>query len=480
MRDYLRNDNAILAFALLAIIMPFYSSFPYLDDMVRLTYNYTGLIVQGRYLTEWFYTAMQGMQFTTFPDIYYFNLAFVVFLTLSLKHYVLDRNEHLKYNGMMLIICIFSSPFILENLSYHIDSIGMFSSLILSIASACINNSRFVTRAISSAVILFIATCFYQFSLNVYICTVAIISLAMTKSHDDKSLLKFTFSKIISLLVAFIIYMSIMQIYATDTYVDSHATLMTLEEMNNGVLFNNITNINKIIKSAFTPYYSLFFILLISVALIGLIHQLIINIRNKRYLSVACLLAAPIVTLSMVYMPAALFSRPIIQPRILIAYGFFVFVLFSMSISIVSFKRIAFICVVALFTVNVMTASAFSKSQSFVIYSTKAVMDKIYTSTPESMKDSNGEVKVILTNLYNHGMEFERNSKYFPVLNYLVRDPQKSPFLLNGLNRYFRTGIKVIRGKYVGGCNPIGVASPWIYLSTCDDETINVTFKNYY
>lgn len=96
------------------------------------------------------------------------------------------------------------------------------------------------------------------------------------------------------------------------------------------------------------------------------------------------------------------------------------------------------------------------------------------------MKDSNGEVKVIFTNLYNHGMEFERNSKYFPVLNYLVRDPQKSPFLLNGLNRYFRTGIKVIRGKYVGDCNPVGVASPWIYLSTCDGETINVTFKNYY
>ncbi|EPN1696546.1 glucosyltransferase domain-containing protein [Cronobacter malonaticus] len=480
MREYLRKDDALLALSLLAIILPFYNSFPYLDDMVRLTYNYTGLIVQGRYLTEWFYTAMQGMKYTTFPDIYGFNLLFIAVSFLILKRYILDKQEFLNASGLLFILCILSSPFLLENLSYHIDSIGMFSSLMLSIASASIKQSRFDLRVFISTVILFIATCFYQFSLNVYICTVAIISLWQARGSEEKSLLLFILSKVVALFVALVIYMLVMRIYATDTYVDSHATLMTVEELKSGILYSNIVNINNIIESAFSPYYSVFFAVLMMLAAVGMVAMLTRSIANRRFVSAACIVTVPVVTILMIYLPAASFSRPIVQPRILIAYGFFIFVMLSMAMQVNALKKAAIGAVVAMFAINIMTASAFNKAQVFAITSTKNAMERIYSATPERYRDSNGELNVTFTNLYNHGMEFERNMKYFPVLEYLVRDPQKSPFLMNGVNRYFRTGVKPVSGGTVTNCEYIGMASPWIYLSSCDAKSINVTFKNYY
>ncbi|ELQ6045551.1 glucosyltransferase domain-containing protein [Cronobacter malonaticus] len=480
MRGYISKDDAVLALSLLAIIMPFYNSYPYLDDMVRLTYNYTGLIVQGRYLTEWFYTAMQSFKYTTFPDIYTFNLALIALYFIALKRFVLDKSKAFADSGLLFILCILSSPFILENISYHIDSIGMFSSLAISIAAGCITKKRFSLNFALSSILLFTATCFYQFSLNVYICTVAAISVSLLKDCDERDVLALILSKVLALIASICVYMFIMRIYATDTYVDAHATIMSLDELKNGALRNNIENINLIIKSAFTPYYKTFFFSLSALSVSGTIIALIRSLRERRFLASICILTAPTVCLAMIYLPAALFSKPIIQPRILIAYGFFVYIMVVMSFQVSAFKKYLMAIVAVLFAINVMTSSAFNKSQSYAINSTKSAMDKIYSATPSNLRDANGEVNVNFTNLYNHGMEFERNRKYFPVLDYLVRDPQKSPFLINGLNRYFRTGLKVSGNKTVSNCKPIGIASPWIYMDQCDGNIVNVTYKNYY
>ncbi|WP_032986461.1 glucosyltransferase domain-containing protein [Cronobacter malonaticus] len=480
MREHINKSDAILALSLLAIIMPFYNSYPYLDDMVRLTYNYTGLIVQGRYLTEWFYTAMQSFKYTTFPDIYTFNLALIAFYFIALKRFVLDKSKAFADSGLLFILCILSSPFILENISYHIDSVGMFSSLVISITAGCITKNKFLLNFALSSILLFIATCFYQFSLNVYICTVAVLYISMENSRNERDMLAFIYNKVLALIASISVYMLIMRIYATDTYVDAHATIMTLDELNSGALKNNIESINSIIKSAFTPYYKTFFFPLLGLSIIGMIFSIVRSLSRRRYFSAACILIAPFICLAMIYLPAAIFSKPVIQPRILIAYGFFVYMMLVMALQVSAFKKYPMAIVAVLFAINVMTSSAFNKSQTYAINSTKSAMERIYMATPSNLRDDNGEVKVNFTNLYNHGMEFERNRKYFPVLDHLVRDPQKSPFLINGLNRYFRTGVKVSGNKKVDNCKFIGIASPWIYMDQCDGNIINVTFKNYY
>lgn len=480
MKSFIKNDDAILVLSLMALIFPFYNAFPYLDDMVRLTYNYTGLIVQGRYLTEWFYTGMQGMNYTTFPDIYGFNLAFIVLCFVVVKRYVLDKHQDIRDYSLLFILCIFSSPFILENISYHIDSIGMFSSLTISIAAACANNKRFALRIAVSASLLFIATCFYQFSLNVYISTVAIIFLIKTEKTEDKDLLLYVSSKIIAMLACLVVYILIMKVYATDTYVDSHATIMSLEQIKSGILARNIGNVNSIIGSAFSPYYSIAFLILSLSSVVGIAYAALKNIRAGKFFSASCFVLCPAACLAMIYLPASVFSSPIIQPRILIAYGFFIFSLLVPSLSLSAIKKPAIIAVAILFSINVMTSSAFNKSQSFVINSTRTAMDKIYNEAPTAFRDNNGEIKVSLSGVYNHGMEFERNRKYFPVLDYLVRDPQKSPFLMNGLNRYFRTGVKAVSGESVKDCDYVGMASPWIGISTCSGNIVRVAFKDFY
>lgn len=476
----IKRDDALLVVSLMALLLPFYTSLPYLDDMVRLTYNYTGLIVQGRYLTEWFYTAMQGMKYTTFPDIYHFNLAYIVLAMLMVKKFALERNINTKDVGLPLILCIFSSPFILENISYHIDSLGMFSSLAFSIAAASLSLRRQIITIICSSALLFIATCFYQFSLNVYICTVSLMALLMSKRDSESGLITFAAVKVVSLFVSLAVYMIILRNYATDTYIDSHASFMSYDDFKAGTLLFNIGNVNSIIEAAFTNYYKIPFFILLSMAIIGFIFALYTNLKSRRIISAACVLISPLICFLMIYMPAVLFSKPIVQPRILIAYGFFLCAMIYFAFQVDAFKKASIVLLSVLFAVNVMTASAFNKSQEFVIHSTKDVMEKLYYSTPAKFRAPNGELPVTLTNRYNHGMEFERNGKYFPILNYLVRDPQVSPFLINGINRYYRTGVKVERATYSKDCAQIGMASPWISLSSCDDSSVTVTFINHY
>lgn len=476
----IKRDDGILVASLIALLLPFYTSLPYLDDMVRLTYNYTGLIVQGRYLTEWFYTAMQGMKYTTFPDIYHFNLAYIVLAMLIVKKFALERNINTKNAGLPLILCIFSSPFILENISYHIDSLGMFSSLAFSIAAASLSLQRPVITFICSTILLFIATCFYQFSLNVYICTVSLMALLMSKRDSESGLIFFAAVKVGSLFVSLAVYMLILRCYATDTYIDSHASFMSYDDFQSGTLLFNIENVNNIIEAAFTNYYKIPFLILLSMAIIGFIFSFYTNLKNRRLISAACVILSPLLCFIMIYTPAVLFSKPIVQPRILIAYGFFLFALFYFATQIERFKKASILLFSILFAVNVMTASAFNKSQNFVIQSTKDVMEKIYGSTPVKFRSPNGELLVTLSNRYSHGMEFERNGKYFPILNYLVRDPQVSPFLMNGVNRYYRTGVKVERVINGRDCSSIGMANPWILLSSCEEGIVAVTFKNHY
>ncbi|MCL7678744.1 hypothetical protein M8369_32765, partial [Klebsiella pneumoniae] len=173
-----------------------------------------------------------------------------------------------------------------------------------------------------------------------------------------------------------------------------------LDELNSGALKNNIESINSIIKSAFTPYYKTFFFPLLGLSIIGMIFSIVRSLSRRRYFSAACILIAPFICLAMIYLPAAIFSKPVIQPRILIAYGFFVYMMLVMSLQVSAFKKYPMAIVAVLFAINVMTSSAFNKSQTYAINSTKSAMERIYIATPSNLRDDNREVKVNVTNLY--------------------------------------------------------------------------------
>ncbi len=477
------NFSHIMVAAVLAIIIPYVGSYPYLDDMVRITYNYTGLATQGRFLTEWFYTFMAGGKYTTFPDIYIFNLIFILSGCILTKKY-LDRHATKDSESAILLMCIFSSPFILENISYHIDSIGMFSSLYLSIVSAFFKSKSIYKTFITSTIILFIASCFYQFSINVFICSVAIYSafIAVKKEANNLQVFKYILIKIVSLAVSLACTLLTMKVNASDGYSDVHATIMSVSDINNGLLIKNIKTISEILSSSFNFYGVVVLSIMMATFFIGLIHSCIAMGKERNVTALLLLILAPITCLSMIYLPASLFTKPIIQPRIMIAFGFLMCSLLVPLISLNKTHRFVFFAVISLVALNAMNSSAFNVAQRKIIESSVRISDRIYSNIPDSEKDKDGYVSVIFKGSYEHGMEAERNSKYFPILNHILRDPleYKSFFLLNGMNRYFRTGVKTPKNEVKCTNDDMYLTSPWLDIKSCTKGVAIAILKSSY
>lgn len=476
------NAISIIVFSMLIfMLMTFYGSYPYFDDIVRLTYNYTGLSAQGRYFTEWFYVAMAWLKYTTFPDIYQFNLMIVLSGAVAISLYLKNKVPRIASYSSLLVASIFSSPFIIENIAYHIDSLGMFSSLYIAIISGMYCSESKIKNILVTSSMLLIATCFYQFSINVFICSVALLVLSDRVNNAAlQESWRIILLKCIALSIAMPVYLLIMKLFAIDNYVDKHSSLMSMGELLNGRLTNNISAINDIILGSFNAYGVAIFIVIILSLFISIPLHIKKNYSSYGLQGVILIFLPVLVCVAMLYLPCVIFSSPVVQPRILIAFGFILACVMIISVSNKHTSIIASSSIIALLMLNIMNAAAFNNAQKKLINSTHDIMLKAYNATPDYLKDSQGYVYFVISGDYDHEMEVKRNSDFFPAIKFMLRDPITSPFLLNGVNRYFRTGMKFRPESSAEKCDKEIYFNPWMRIKDCNGKFIKIEVRNNY
>ncbi|NHB58086.1 hypothetical protein G9F32_08625 [Acinetobacter sp. 194] len=162
-----RKKIIILGF-LLALYLPFINLPPYYDDEIRFTYGVIGLFEQGRIIPDLFFRFVTAAQVA---DVYIFNLVFCALLSL-----ILFKLKYFKENYFLFIV-VFSNAFLMENLSYHVDIIGMMMAYIFGIYAAFYENTDLKKMFLISFLLSSFSLICYQSSLNIFATSVVCVGV---------------------------------------------------------------------------------------------------------------------------------------------------------------------------------------------------------------------------------------------------------------------------------------------------------------
>lgn len=433
----------------LLFLAPFYGMPPYYDDLHRFSSNTTNLANQGRLLTEWLYTSIQFFEFNAFPDLYYFGLVFIA--SISIASYALAR----KITGrdgedyvMWFFLSIFSMPGIIQNISFHVDCIGMFMSLYLSVIAGMIVNKGKLSHIATSTTLLCFATLFYQFSFNYYIISSAaflFIHISTGKVSGLKGACLHAAIKIPALIISIGLSLLVKSIFIRDKYFLDHSRFSTIQELIDGRLSRNIGKFQYILENTFSRMENLTISILFIVFMISLV-ICVIKLCKEKKLYVAVLVSIlPLIALAMVLLPGVLIFNPVIEQRTLAMSGLLLFCFIAPGIYVKKIYPVAFVLASMVMAFNLMTVSAFTSAQRYAVDKTRVYMDRLYLTSPEEYFGKDGKLKIGISmqERPTHTGTAKRNIEYFPSIKFMVMDYFWTPYQMAAFNRYFNTGVDV-------------------------------------
>ncbi|EKD7755958.1 glucosyltransferase domain-containing protein [Shigella sonnei] len=155
---YLNNKKIICLFFILAIFYPFSTTLPFWDDESRFAGEFIWLLPLGRVIPELYY------RFFTFGD-YVVDLQIFNILIISFSFYVLLNTKATSKNWFIILLFL-SSPFLSENLLYHVDGVAMLLAYFVSIYAAFYYSASAKKEVIVSFFLFVFAILSYQAALN--------------------------------------------------------------------------------------------------------------------------------------------------------------------------------------------------------------------------------------------------------------------------------------------------------------------------
>lgn len=316
MNSLLRKNDRVISLILMAsFFLPFINMPPYADDIARYSSGYIGLYDQGRFFSEFLIKAINGFTGTYAIDAYVPLLIASFAASYILLKYISGRIGV----DMYILLPIFITPYMLENISYHVDIICMYISFTLSIIASF---TSFISRKhISAFIYLTCASFFYQVSFSVYASfTVLMLVVTMIDGRNNAtSALRSLAPSIFVFAVSFIFVIFATKIFATSGYINEHSTFIKFNEDWLGTINNNIGKINEI---AFHTLSKLQSALIYLIATVYIASTALYLKRNRNDLSTKLMtVVLPFLSLPLIYLPTAIFMSPVVMPRIMMAYG---------------------------------------------------------------------------------------------------------------------------------------------------------------
>ncbi|HHO9667301.1 TPA: glucosyltransferase domain-containing protein [Escherichia coli] len=444
----IKGYNVIFPLFLAAFLLQFWGLAPYYDDIHRFSSNTTNLANQGRPLTEWLYFSYDLFNSHVFPNLYNFNLlaiwSIAVFSYNLFSRYICKDNDTLV---AIVFICIFSVPGIIQSIAFHVDNIGMITSIMLSLMAGAYVEKFSIRNVILQTIALCGATMFYQLSFNYYIS--AFVIFMMVKCYQDNislsRLLKTCLIKSMPLVASVSLALIYKHYYAHDPYFIEHSSFMSLNDIKDGRLIRNINVMFWALSLTYNNLQWFLFKALITASAISWLTCIYISFIKTNWSAFITLLLAPIIVLMMVVLPSLLIYHPVIEQRTLTTISMVIALLLFLSVQSLFTKKIAIAIVALLSITNIMLASAFVSTQSYSNERTTALLKDVYFNIPERFFTQEGSVNISIpmSRTPRASGEMINNFTYFPSLRMMVMDYFYSEYQTNALMRYNNIGMTV-------------------------------------
>ena len=445
--------------------IPFFSMPPFVDDVARYSYGYIGLASQGRFLTELYYILLNSAGKLITPDIYQLNIVISFILMFFSVRYFCNRHFESSIIAKTTLICVMiCSPFYLENMSYHVDIIGMSASYSFAILASLTYNFKHSSTV--RLILLLVASFFYQTSFAVF---AGLIVAQCLGSSLNKKNQKENFSYLLKSIIIFSITFAIVQgctsLFSTDKYVDNHTTLVHLNETGWHSFLFNIKTIFLLLTSLSNVQLVIIGIaILVSVSLC--VFKGIQSILLKRYFDFFIFLIAIPVSFSLLFMPYALFENAIISARVLMSFPVFITVilwpLFYIKTSYVKGVVISFAAFYLFLTVSLSSiyVNAFQYESQYKIRKLNSIVDFL-----ENDSTGNSAAKVNFINEPRLPHYLSQIYMDYPILLEIVKFKLTSSWFMNA---YF----------WYAGINAEAVKEPPPQINPVKENRYYTIYKN--
>lgn len=413
--------NVLIFIFVLALIFPMFWLPPYADDTMRFYWGYIGLTSQGRPVTQIYYQLLCGSENDCIIDTYYLNLLIsIAMISFSLFLFFKKNINKFVFVSLSSTVALISSPFLLQNLSFHVDSIGMVSSFCLSLISATILKRMTISNVAISSFILIVATLSYQASINIYISCVALFCMIDNIDYNRPQFNpEYLISKILTFLISIIAIYIVNLIIIKDNYVSNHATLVSIDAVGFERIINSYYRVINMLHNGFNGIQKKLLIVILSSGTIGVIYSAYKSIISKNRIKAFILILSVLGVVAFLFVPAVLFTNPVIQPRVFMSFGFL------LAVSLVASSSIRFLAFLSTICFGFYAFTVLATSSTYVMAANKQMERQ-----NDTIKQISSDIRYGLNDLSNVKIKFSgtlRKSKAeimsvksFPVIGQML------------------------------------------------------------
>lgn len=324
-----KDFSICFLFSVMSVLTIILSGRFYVDDLGRSQLGYLWWGSNGRPLSDYIMTSLNFNSVISdiypIPQILSVCVICLVALSLSCRY----------CSGSLIVssalsVCMISSPFFLENISYRFDSITMALSLAIAMIPSIVSLKYLRVHLFVCCVSTIAVLSLYQASLPALVVSI-IFSTAIVKDNGYKYIL----TSMLGLVAGYIIYIKIILPIVTDGhYTDSHAGIVTLDLNGFNVFIKNTSRYLDLISMGLTKpvIYTL-----IPIVVIGLFYAIKLSLYKEnnslKFLSIIAISLTPVIPLTVL----SILENPVFMPRTtlsyvsLVAYGVLVFNMLCMK-----------------------------------------------------------------------------------------------------------------------------------------------------
>lgn len=321
------------------------------------------------------------------------------------QHLTRQDVPHANFIASLLIF----NPYLLQNLAYRYDSLGMALAFLFAVLSYTYSNNSAVRETTLKLTAGILALTLYQPCTNIFIALLAIDVLIIAFKNHEKT--EKTLHLIVKKTVLFVLFNFIyMVLFAPEN--NTRAKLVTPDSQGFEKISHTVNELSDLVSSYFyAPSYIYFLLpLLVAVTLIAF------NIYQKKIKTISFLLPATLALLifSLSLMGPTIFLQDApVLPRAIVTFSV-IFILISILIVYVS-PRLRFISLIP-----VITAFAFSAQLSSTIKSQYEYEDFVFSMITRDLINHPGINTILTTGQVNLNERAKLLINNKPVIHYFV------------------------------------------------------------
>lgn len=439
----LDKNIVLIAFIVFSFFIQFSNLPAYDDDIGRFAHGYIALAQQGRFITEWWYGLFTLFNKPSPVNTYSANIFIFMLIVFSSVWMILKKTKKDSILTSLAVISIFIHPFIIENVSYHIDSIGMIFSLAIAIVFAGTSFNNKILTIPLCLVSIIIASSMYQIALTVF--CVSVVFFTSLKCVDDTYSNKEIISDIAIKVACFVASTMIIVLISNLTIKSGYSKIVSepipINYEGAKIVVQNLSKAWTLIYTSFNEVQRCILTFLLLSYYTALIAKAVIKDRRVSFRFIFMLLS-PIIAYFLILMPTVLFKSPVLMPRVLMAFGALVGIL-SIPTGMRILDSIRCLFALAFIVLTILTASAHVNTQKYLNDYTD---DILRTVTAGAIADKNNASKINLMYVLPQNIpgEVQRNREAFPLVGRIMKLHFGNKWLMQNYIAYKRYNINLI------------------------------------